>query len=245
MDQEAQRENENQLSLQTLFVEAKNSWLLIIIVTLLFALVGGIYAQFFVDVTYTSKASFVVNVMPDETAGNTTTAYSYAVNLTNTLGPYIKTTNVCKKALDIYNDSHEEKLSSYNEIQKAISYSVTDKSFIISLTCATANPDADGILQAAMEAAIDVAQEYQEGQTFLANKLLIYEQPSKPSDNEISKLYKYILIFFVLGLVVSGVIVLLKVILNDTYKSKESLESDIPVEVLALIDDLAEAKEGK
>ena len=245
MEQEVQKESENQLSMQTLFLEAKHSLLMIIIVTLLFALAGGIYARFFVDTKYTSKASFVVNVMPDETSGSTTTAFSYAVNLTNTLGPYITTTKVCEKALEIYNDSHEEKLSSYAVIQKALSYSVIEKSFIIPLTCTTTNPDADGILQAAMDAAIEVAKEYEDGQTFLANKLLIYEEPSKPTNDSRNKLYKFILIFFFIGLVVSFLIVIFKIILNDTYKSKEDLERDIPVEVLALVDDLTQSKGGR
>ncbi len=244
MEQDRQTVSETQLSLQTILIEVRNNLLLIIIVTLLFALAGGIYGKFFVKTQYTSKAAMVVTALPEETSGSTTTAYTYSVNLTNTMGLFVKSRTVCERAAELYEGKTGNKISS-GTIQGSISYSVVEKTFIINLTCKTTHGDADVILEVLMDAAIEVANEYNDGKSFFAKKLQIFDAPTSPSDDSSTKLYKYIFVMLAIGLVVSVLIIILKIILNDTYKSKDDLERDIPVEVLALVDDLTQIKEGR
>lgn len=256
-EQEFKTEGE-QLSLQSLFIEVKKNLLLIIVITLLFALAGGLYSKFFVKTKYTSRGSFIVNVSMEESKVTETTAYSYAVSLTNSLAPFIKTANVGKKAAELYNSGKYNKDADGNLVPPveqlkegvftgSLTVTTTEKNFIITVICTTTNPNADKILQAAMDATQEVANELTDKdgkRTVMYNKFLQYEAPSYPSSDSSTRIYKYILIFMLLGLVVSAVVIILKILFNDTYKTKEDLERDLNVEVLALIDDLAEVKEG-
>ena len=245
-EQEIRSESENQLSFQTLFLEVKKNIFLIILITLLFALAGAAYARFFVQTRYTSNASFMVNVAREDVNNSETTAYSYAIALTGTLEEFIKTSKVGEKAAEIYFEEYGKEIPQYS-----LSTSTTEKNFIIPITCSSTDKYSGRILKSVMDATMEVANELK-GQddkpTVVYNKFLVFEGADVNVQGRAdsgAKMYKYILIFMLIGLVISAVVIILKILFNDTYKFKEDLEKDIPVEVLSLIDDLTHVKEDK
>ena len=249
-EQEIRKESENQLSFQTLILELRKNILLIVIITLLFALAGAAYARYFVETKYTSSGSLMVNVAREDMGVSETTAYSYAIALTDTLSKFISTSKVREKAAELYKEEYKKGTKGYKE--KMPSYSIgvstTEKNFIITVTCTSTDRDTKQILDTVMDAAIKVANDLKgqdEEYTVLHNKMFVFEEASTGWPDSGARMYKYVLIFMFVGLVVSAVIVILKILFNDTYRFKEDVEKDLSVEILALIDDLTDVKEGE
>ena len=244
-EQELRQESDNQLSLQTLFLEVRKNVLLIAVITLLFALAGAAYARYFVKTRYTSSGALMVNVTYGEGSEikGETTAYSYSIAITDTVSKFITTSKVAEKAAELYKEKYGEDIPSY-----ALGVTTTEKNFIINVSCTSTNRETKQILDVVMDATKAAANELkgQDGNhTVFYNKLFVFEDASEGWADSGARMYKYVLIFMLLGLVVSAVVIILKILFNDTYRFKEDVEKDLSVEILALIDDLTGMKEGK
>ena len=75
------------------------------------------------------------------------------------------------------------------------------------------------------------------------NSVRITSSPSRVTNDSLTKVIKFLVIFFVIGLVVSAIAIVIGVLLDDTYKTKEQFEKDTGIDVLATLENIALAKE--
>ena len=253
------REEGTQLSLVSILFEIKRNILLLVIVTLVFALAGGIYGRYFVTTKYSSKASLIV--IPPETASSTTnkttantSEFSYAVYIAATIGEIIKSSTVCGKVAEAYNagietynadETHTVKMQSIKSglVQSGLTVSTEDKNFVVNITFNSTDPHAKEILNQVIETTLAYINSDDSGMVWYSERFKTLDTAGSSTPDSSSRTIKYLLIFAFVGIVVSLGIIILKMLLNDTYNKKEDLENDIPVEVLALINDLTESKE--
>ena len=244
-------ESGNQISLQSILLAVRQNWLLILVITLVVTIAGAVYGAFFVKTQYTASATVMVDTKSD-TSGET----SYAISLTHTAAQLIAThPDIRSTAYKRYQDAHPEDTESpYGTITAA---EVT-QTYIIRITFTSTNKNANEILKeilTSIQDEINYVEGYEKDEngndvpvyryTSLAGKIKTIVRPTVSSPDWTSRIMRYLLIFFVIGLAISVVVVILKIIFDDTYKSKEDLERDIPLEVRAMIEDITDVKEEK
>ena len=252
------REEGTQLTLISILFEVKRNILLLIIVTLALALAGGIYGRFFVATKYSSKASLIV-IPPEtenvETHTTNTSDFSYAVYIAGTVGEIIKSEVVCGKVAKAYNegieaynadDSHSEKMNKISAglVKSGLTVTTQEKNFVVNITFTSTDPHAKEILSQVLTTTLEYIDSDYSGMVWYSSRFTILDTAGAPSPDSSSRTIKYLLIFALVGVALSLGIIVLKMILTDTYNKKEDLENDIPVEVLALINDLTDSKEG-
>lgn len=252
-EQELRGEQTSQITLSSLLAELRNNLILIIVITLVMTVLGGLFGALFVKTKYSSSAALVVSPpSASSSSGGSNSDLSYAVNLTNSFKDFFKSDFVSKDAAAKYNATAAEKVTA-GQIKSGITTTTNTQSFIINVSFTSNNKDAQNILNQIIESAISLADSTvvdaggNEKPVYglFYEKLTVMNYAGGVSSDSFSKVVKYLALFFAGGLVVSFVIIVLKLILNDTYKTKESLENDVPVEVLAMIEDITLAKEEK
>ncbi len=242
-----------ELSLQSIVEACKRHIVFIVAITLLVTVLGAIVGRFFIKTKYTSSANLIVDF---ETTSSAYQDYSFAVVLTNTISDFMKSGVVISDACE----KLEEKGISVSGSQMASSLTITtsDKSVMVKLSYSSTSEYAQEILMQLIDSSISIADSYkldEEGNVVtengkpvymysnLSNKIKVMTYPGKASNDKRSKTIKYTLIFFVIGLVLSVGAVVLRMLFNDTYRSKEEVEEELGIDVLALLEDITEDKE--
>jgi capsular polysaccharide biosynthesis protein len=235
-DIEIREESNSQFTIQALIKEIKNNVLLIIAITLLFAAIGGVVGKFFIKTTYVSKASLMV-----ATSTEGENAITQSKELASTIKAFLDSTNnTIFTATEIeYNSMHPHQKLTTKEIAKSLDISVN--TIMIDLTYTTTNKDAKIILQKIVENIITAVNEVnpdtnEPTYSEFAGKLKETSPASNQESDEGTKVFKYMIIFFIIGAFGSLLFVFFKVILNDTYSDKESLELDVGIDVLSMIE---------
>lgn len=237
---EIREEGGSQFTIRALIKEIKNSFLLIVAITLLCTAIGGVFGKFFVKTTYVSKASLMVS-STDQGGGNIT----QSKELATTMKAFLDSTNkiIFQQVETDYNSEHHEGKISAKELESSLGISVN--TVMMDLTLTTTNKDAKQILQKVIENMIAAVNENKDGEyTYeeFAGKLKITSPASDAESDAGSKVFKYMAIFFILGAFGSLLFVLLKILLNDTYSDKDLFEADLGIEVLSMIEAVSPAK---
>lgn len=251
-------ENQNQsgearqISLQILWNEFKKKWWIVALITVIFTVMGGLFGKFYVKTTYSASSSLIVVPEQMGTGTGNNTELTFAVNLTYTFASVIPSSAVSRIAADKYNKKYPDAKISASQIMSGTTVTTDEKSFVIVVKYSSSNPNSheilnflvDSVLEYSNQTVTDEKGEETYNIRLLADKLRVMDYAERSSNDERSKVIKYLLIAFVLGLAVSAVILVLGVFINDTYTSKEELERDLSIEILAFIDNI-DAKEGK
>ena len=238
MEEELQERRGNRISLVSLIVEIRRNLLLIIIITLLFTVAGGIYGNYFVKTNYSSTAT--IRLKPNEKFSEYN-EFTFATRLANTVGEIMKSATVSEKVAADYNEKHPNNPVYPATVRWGISVSAPENNFIVTVRYTSTRTDVQAILNQIIESSLA----YLDEDVWFNDRVEQLDKASAAADDAASRTRRYIIIFLAFGLAVSAAIVILKIILNDTYVSKEDLERDVPVEVIAMIDDLTESKEGR
>lgn len=235
MEEMIREDGGSQFTLQAIFKALKKKLLLIIAVTLLFTAVGGVFGAFVVDTQYTTSGTMIVNVGNDGTLAD---AQSLATALKSITDP--GNDRIYKAVTTKFNATHPNDKITIAELQGAIS--VTANSVLLNITMTTSNPKADLILDEFMSEIKAFANE-KDASTgaykyhLFAGKVDVISYASTPSSDAQTKVFKNMVIFFVIGAFGSVLVVLLMLLLNDTYANKVSFEKDFAIDVLATIED--------
>lgn len=236
MIEEYREEGASQFSLQSFFYEIKKRLLLIIAVTLLCTAVGGVVGAFFVKPQYKSTATLYVG-------GET---LSESQSLATAIKSFLEPDN------DIIYKQAENELSDLSpsvdiaELKESLTVKVN--SMMINLEYESTNPHADTILNTIIMTFMDfIDQENAEkpGEylyDIFGGKVRVISPASKKTNDSKLLVFKYMALFFIIGAIGTVLAVLLKVMLNDTYSDKETLQSDIGVDVLVMIEDVISVK---
>ena len=237
---EIREDGVSQFTIRAVVREIKKRLLFVVAITLLLTAIGGVLGKFFIKTTYVSKASLMVS------AGDDSGGVSQAKELATTVKAFLDSTSN-----SIYNEIEKSYTSvpiTAKEIEKSLK--ITVNAVMIDFTFTTKNKDAQKILQLIVQKMIDSVNETKNGEYMyaeFANKLKETTSASPAETDEGIKVFKYMAIFFMLGLFCNLLFIFLKVLLNDTYSDKDLFESDLGIDVLAMIEAVSinNAKEEK
>lgn len=244
---------EGQISLVALLEAAKHRIGLILAIVVVMTVIGGIFGKFFVKTKYSSSGEVIVMMMTDDESENktsSTTAYQYSVYLAETINSsLLKSDLVMKNAAETLKAEHGISIRT-SELKSGLTSSVSqNRGIAISMKFTSSYEQADVILNTVINTLVkELNSKDGDGNykwELFGNSVRITSAPSAVSNDSRSKVLKYLAIFCVIGLVIAAVFIVIVVITDDTYKSKEQFEKDTGIEVLASLENIALAKEKK
>ena len=234
----------NNLSLKNFFELITKNIVLLLIVTLICSAAGLIFGRFVIKTTYSSTATIAIKIdslsSDSENVQSEYNNFQYATKLTKACSLFMSSDNVANDAASELKTKGIN-ISSYDIIDN-LSFTIVENSLFFNIKFASTNQNAQIILEQIIESAIKVSADTQQDGTktygILANRF--YESSSSRGiqNNSSSKTVKYFLIAFLIGLILSILIILIKYLFDDTYRSKEQFEKETGVSVLAYIVDL-------
>jgi capsular polysaccharide biosynthesis protein len=158
-----------------------------------------------------------------------------------------------------FNASGPKQTVSVKELKESLS--VTVDSMMINLEYESTNVEADTILNTIIVEfrkfidqtdanepikKVEVDGEMIEKPNYIydtfGGKLQVLSYASDPTNDSKLLVFKYMALFFIIGAIGTVLAVLLKVMLNDTYSDKETLQNDIGIDVLVMIEDVISVK---
>jgi len=230
-------ENEG-ISLHDIFFLIRKNILIILIITFVITIIGGIYAIGFKDTTYSTAATAMVVVPDDSGNDNKELDYSYALNLTHTFEDYVKSNAVSKRVAAKLSEKYGMNVST-GYVRNCVNVEVQQYSLIISISVSSTVSE---------EFTMDMANEVFDTTIYLINNELKTEETAPLANTLVVVDYSeeadaskgtliVLVLSFLIGLVLSIAFVFIKYLLNDTYTSKEDFEKSTGVNVLVMLPD--------
>lgn len=219
--------------------EIKKNFRSIAIITLSFIFIAILYTSFFIKEDYEAKAKVFVGKQKFQ---NTTESYNNEeVNLYQRL---ITTYSEVIKSKKLINKSiNESKINSLKESEETFEY----ESIIGDLTV---NPIKDTQIIELKYASKDAQQSYDLLYSITENfvsyskelyptvNIKVIEQVNVDSESLVNKKIMIIGMAFILGLIISIGIVIMRMYFSNTFKNKDSLEKELGLAVIGTIPDL-------
>lgn len=219
--------------------EIKKKFRIIAIITLSFIFIAILYTSFFIKEDYEAKAKVFVGKQKFQ---NTTESYNNEeVNLYQRL---ITTYSEVIKSKKLINKSiNESKINSLKESEETFEY----ESIIGDLTV---NPITDTQIIELKYTSKDAQQSYDLLYSITENfvsyskelyptvNIKVIEQVNVDSESLVNKKIMIIGMAFILGLIISIEIVIMRMYLSNTFKNKDSLEKELGLAVIGTIPDL-------
>lgn len=220
--QELYVEEESVISLKSLWAEIKRSILLILIITLSLTVLGSLFGVFVAKTKYTSTATLYAR--PSD-AGD--------LDMAERLAP-IYASFFSENSTIVYQRT-AQKLNSPESGRRekitiqALKDNLTVKvdNFNVNLKYVSTDEDCNVILTEIIESLkteinsnLDVNVESGKRYPDIAGKLYTSSEPSEPTNDKNTKFIKYTLVFFLLGILVSFITVLVKTVENEKTKAR-------------------------
>lgn len=214
-----------------------NKKVVILIVALLSAILGGIYSYKFVTPKYESSTTLVL-AKTDEPISNTIessaitqTDLSLNQNLVSTYRELIRSKTVLRKVLtnlEIY-DLKEE------ELKRNISVNSVKDTELIEITVSNTNP------KQAADIANEVANVFSEevAEIYNINNIHVVDKAEEEKEPYNINHIKDISIFAFIGIVISIAYILIQSLLDNTVKDQETVEKSTELLVLAQIPEIS------
>lgn len=257
---ENERIEDKGLTMSDILFIIKRNIIMIIIITVVFVIIGAIYGLKIKSPTYTATTTAIVYVDTSTGENNQSIAnnYSYATYFTSTFSSFIESNPVLNSASKMLEEKYDY-IISREDLKKCIIVTTETNSLIITVSAKVSQKNdeygrnlAQAIANTVMSSAIQEANKYKyddEGNVILdkngdpeyqykvlANKLVVMEKVEEPSDVVYRRgAATTILISFLIGILISFLIVIIKYFTNDTFTSKESYEEATGLNVLSVI----------
>lgn len=230
------RANEAITFADILFIIRKNI-ILLLIITVLFGIGGGIYGFKYTKTTYTAVSTAMI-AKEQNSANNPDIDYSLSLNLVHTFQQLLSSEAIFKKTSEALRDKYEDQTITAGEIKGATSVSIEQYGLMITISATTTRSSefAIDIANQLLYSSIEYANndlETTEGFKPLADKIIVVDiATSAPQANK----SKTILILSILiGFVVGLIAVVIKQLLNDTFTSREEFERNTGLNVLVML----------
>lgn len=234
---EKRRKRMEELDLRQIMKTLWNKKVVILIVALLSAILGGIYSYKFVTPKYESSTTLVL-AKTDEQISNTIessaitqTDLSLNQNLVSTYRELIRSKTVLRKVLtnlEIY-DLKEE------ELKRNISVNSVKDTELIEITVSNTNP------KQAADIANEVANVFSEevADIYNINNIHVVDKAEEEKEPYNINHIKDISIFAFIGIVISIAYILIQSLLDNTVKDQETVEKSTELLVLAQIPEIS------
>lgn len=218
-----------------LFIIRKNV-ILLLAITALFGIGGGIYGFRFTKPTYTAMASVMVS-KPQSNTNNPDIDYNLSLNMVQSCTSLFSKDAVAIKTSDALSEKYEMEID-YKEIKNSVkaSYTQYDLFIIIEVTTARDQQFAIDMANQLVDSAIDyVNNELEDENQFkpLANKIIPVDYAKEATINNNSKMI--LILSVIIGFVLGMVVIVIKHLLNDTFTSREEFERLTGLNVLVML----------
>ena len=225
-----------ELDLRELFNIFWNKRIQIIIITLVFAILGGIYTFIFTTPKYKSSTTLVLATLSDTNLGKTQKNGSEAItqtdltlnsNLVSTYSELIKSKSVLREVIDNLDikDLDEE------ELKKDVKVSAVSDTELIEISISNKNASYSSKI------ANEIAKVFTNkvGDIYNINNVHIVDKAEKADEPYNINHIRDIIIFVFLGIVVAIVKILIYNMLDNTVKTEQDVEKNTGLLVLAQI----------
>jgi capsular polysaccharide biosynthesis protein len=222
-----QYENTGEISLFDLYKIIKNNLVLIIVSTLIIGILAGVYAFVIVDEKYKSNAYVMVQIQREQTGAGDNFDLINAQRLLQTAAELIKMPVVLDRVIDELNLDMTP-----TQLAKNLTVTSSNTSYFIHVNYVSEDFNLSrDIVNTVINEAIAFADEEI---PVLRNNIIrtsyaqkgIYDSPNKPL---------YIIIGLMLGGILGLGIVFMKEVFNNSFRSKDQLESVLGIQVLGVI----------
>ena len=237
-----------ELDLRELFNMFWSKKIEIVIITLIFVIIGGVYSYMFTTPKYKSSTTLVLATLNDTTIGKTTTAASGEAitqteltlnsNLVSTYSELVKSKSVLREVISNLNlnDINEDQL------KKNVSVTAVKDTELIEISVSSTNSTYPSKIanEIAKVFTAKVAEIYNINNVHVVDKAEVSKTPY--NINHI----KDIIIFAFIGVVIAAAKILLMNMLDNTVKTEQDIEHATGMMVLAQIPKINENnKKGK
>ena len=228
-----------ELDLRELFNIFWNKRIEIIIITLIFVIIGGIYSFAFTTPKYKSSTTLVLATLTDTNVGKSQQSNSEAItqtdltlnsNLVSTYSELIKSKSVLREVinnLDI-KDLNEE------ELKKDVKVSAVSDTELIEISVSNKKPSY------ASKIANEIARVFTQklGEIYNINNVHIVDKAENAEEPYNINHLKDLIIFAFIGIVIAAAKILLLNMLDNTVKSEQDIEKNTGLLVLAQIPEM-------
>ena len=229
-------QNYETIDLRELFFIIKNNIVAIIPVTVLFAVAGGMVTMFMITPMYEASATMIVNTRQDQTANVTNDQINSAKNLVDTYAIIIKSDTVLSSVISDLNLD-----MTYSQLSSSVTVSAVDSTQVMQVSVQNADPALAKSIVAEITAIAPeiILDKVEAGSVKVISEARAGDKPVSPS------LTKNVAIAALLGLVLSVGFVLLREMLNNTFKSDEDIQKNLGIPVLGVIPRVEDNDNGK
>ena len=229
-------QNYETIDLRELFFIIKNNIVAIIAVTVLFAVAGGMVTMFMITPMYEASATMIVNTRQDQTANVTNDQINSAKNLVDTYAIIIKSDTVLSSVISDLNLD-----MTYSQLSSSVTVSAVDSTQVMQVSVQNADPALAKSIVAEITAIAPeiILDKVEAGSVKVISEARAGDKPVSPS------LTKNVAIAALLGLVLSVGFVLLREMLNNTFKSDEDIQKNLGIPVLGVIPRVEDNDNGK
>ncbi|NLS85063.1 MAG: capsular biosynthesis protein [Ruminococcaceae bacterium] len=229
-------QNYETIDLRELFFIIKNNVVAIIAVTVLFAVAGGMVTMFMITPMYEASATMIVNTRQDQTANVTNDQINSAKNLVDTYAIIIKSDTVLSSVISDLNLD-----MTYSQLSSSVTVSAVDSTQVMQVSVQNADPALAKSIVAEITAIAPeiILDKVEAGSVKVISEARAGDKPVSPS------LTKNVAIAALLGLVLSVGFVLLREMLNNTFKSDEDIQKNLGIPVLGVIPRVEDNDNGK
>lgn len=227
--------------------------ILVAIITVVFTALGTIYAVAIAKPTYSSTSTVVVAVTQGSGTAETTD-YVNSLRVVTTVGQLMEEDIVLEKVADDLESylgkypNDEEKRDVIRSIKKMISTSYSTSSFLVTITVTSKDPElSKRIANYTVLNLIEVCNDPtgNDGLAMLKNAIT-QTTPAQTGSFAGPNRKLYVLVSFVLGLVVSFVVVFIKEFLSSRFKTKEEVKNYLGLEIVGtFVDNKKKAQKKK
>lgn len=215
------------IDLREIFFMLKNNLLAIVASTIVCAIVGFLVTNFLITPQYQASATMIVNSQQSQTSTNLTNdMLTTAKNLVATYGIIVKSDTVLDQVIE------ELGLDmTYEQLADRVSVSAVDSTQVMQISVQDENPaEAKAIVGKIVEIAPDVIQEAVEaGSVKVISDARVGDAPVSPNKT------KNTAVAGLLGLVASAGFIVLKKMLNNTFKTDDDIQKHLGFTVLGVI----------
>ncbi len=235
MEEKTENFKEKELDLKVVFNVIRKHIVVIILVTVVFAVCFYLYSRFFIPKKYEANAVLIVNNMSDKSATVNSAELNAARSLADVYSIIIKSDTVLNEVISNLNLS-----ATAETLKNSISVSTVDSTQVINISMRSTRPEyANMIVEEIVNVAPPIIREKVEaGSVKVISEARISNNGLPVSPNSA----RNAILGGVIGLVLVLVFVLARELANNTFKSEEDIVNNLHIPLLGIIPEV-DAKE--
>lgn len=225
---EDKKEKETEIDLRVIFAVIKKNIIPIILVTVIFGVTAFLGSKFLITKKYQASATLIVNNKSSTSTTINQAEITAAQNLADVYAIIIKSDTVLQQVID------DLKLNmTYEQLSNAISVSAVNSTQVIEISMQNTDAEfAKKIIADIVKIAPPIiADKVEAGSVKVISEAKIANNGNPVSPNSL----KNAIIGAVIGLVITLAIIIIKELLNNTFKSEDDIVNTLDIPLLGVI----------